>query len=184
MTYKPLTEKLIDFDYGALLVITAISFIGITMLYSAAGGHFEPWASRQILRFIVGLVFLLGIAFTDIRFWRSCSYPFYLVSLILLIFVEFKGHIGMGAQRWIDLYIFTLQPSELMKITLVMALANYFHTIEPHEMKNLKTYVIPLILIAIPALLVLRQPNLGTMFILVATGAAIIFVAGIPKRRP
>jgi rod shape determining protein RodA len=180
MTNKALSEKLYDFDYGALLIITAISLIGVTMLYSAAGGSFEPWASRQLLRFFVGLTCLIAISFTDIRFWRSFSYPFYLGSLLLLIFVEIKGHIGMGAQRWIDLYIITIQPSELMKITLVMALANYFHTIEPHEMKRFKTYIIPLALIAIPALLVLRQPNLGTMFILVATGAAMIFVAGIP----
>lgn len=180
MTYRTLTNKLIDFDYSVLIVITLISTIGFVMLYSAAGGNFEPWAIRQIVRYLVGLAFLVSIAFTDIRVWRSFSYVCYLGSLLLLVFVEFKGHIGMGAQRWVDLYIFTIQPAELMKITLVMALANYFHTIDPKDMSRLRTYIIPFLLIAIPALLVLRQPNLGTMFILVATGVSIIFVAGLP----
>jgi rod shape determining protein RodA len=180
MTYKTITNKLIDLDYSAIIVITAISTIGFAMLYSAAGGSFEPWAIRQIVRYFVGIVFLVSIAMMDIRFWRSLSYVCYLSSLLLLVFVEFKGHIGMGAQRWIDLYIITIQPSELMKITLVMALANYFHTINSHDISRLRTYIIPLFLIAVPALLVLRQPNLGTMFILIITGASIIFVAGLP----
>lgn len=179
MMSKNISNKIIAFDYRALALIAVICTIGFTMLYSAAGGSFEPWASRQIIKFIVGLLIMMSMAFTDIRFWRSFSYLFYLASLLLLLFVEFKGHIGMGAQRWIDLYIFTLQPSELMKITVVMALANYFHTISPTEMSQLRTYLFPILLIAFPALLVLRQPNLGTMFIIVATGATMIFVAGV-----
>jgi rod shape determining protein RodA len=179
MTPATFSKALGEFDYCALSTIAIISSIGFCVLYSAAGGHFDPWANKQILRFSLGVALLLATAFTDIRVWRSLSYALYSISLLLLIFVEFKGHIGMGAQRWIDLYIFHLQPSELMKITLVMALANYFHMLSPDDISKVKTYFIPLLMIAVPSLLVLRQPNLGTMLIFVTSGAAVLFAAGI-----
>lgn len=167
------------FNLNVLLTVTVIACLGFAMLYSAAGGSMSPWASKQIMRFLLGLILLFSIALTDIRFWRTASYPFYLVAFVLLIFVEIKGHIGMGAQRWIDLYVFQLQPSELMKIALIMALANYFHSQSVEDIQKLKTYGIPLILIGAPSLLVLRQPDLGTMMILAMTGAVVIFLAGI-----
>jgi len=179
MTFKTFPEKIKNFDFSVLAVIALICTIGFCVLYSAAGGNFEPWAAKQMLRALIGFMLLTVIALTDIRFIRSLSYPFYGVTLLLLIYVEFSGHIGKGGQRWIDLYLIKLQPSELMKIALVMALANYFHTIEPHEIRKLKTYIFPVILIALPSLLVLRQPDLGTMLLFAATGAAMIFIVGI-----
>lgn len=172
-------EKVKALDISVIIVITMISAIGLAILYSAGGGSFEPWASKQMFRFAVGFAAMMAIALIDLRFWRTFSYFFYFVTFALLLFVEFKGHIGMGAQRWIDLYVFHLQPSELMKISLILALANYFHTATGYEISKLKTYIIPILLIALPSVLMLRQPDLGTMLILAATGASIVFVVGI-----
>ena len=169
--------KLIDPYLVSLILL--ISFIGFVSLYSAAQGSIDPWASRQFMRFMLGFILMLCIAVTDIRFLRNHSYTLYVGALLLLIFVEFKGHVGMGAQRWIDLKVFNLQPSEVMKITLIMALANYFHNKNNSELNRIKTYIIPILLVVMPAALVLRQPDLGTVIILAATGAVIIFMAGI-----
>jgi rod shape determining protein RodA len=174
-----LWEKIKQFDFSVLFIITTISSIGLLMLYSAAGGHWHPWAIKQLMRFGMGVIVLITVAMIDIRFWRNIAAYFYGLSLLLLIFVEFKGHIGMGAQRWIDLGIFQLQPSELMKISLILMLAEYFHTRTAYDISKLRTYILPLILIGIPSALVLKQPDLGTMIILAASGAVIIFISGL-----
>lgn len=179
MRFSILVDKLKSLELSLLLFIMAIVFIGLAALYSAAGGAVSPWASKQFIRFLLGFGLMIFLALVDIRFWRTYSYALYFISLFLLVFVEIKGHIGMGAQRWIDLGLLRLQPSEIMKVTLIMALAHYFHDKEPSEISRLKTYVWPLILIALPCILVLRQPDLGTMLILAATGAVVIFIAGI-----
>lgn len=174
-----LLEKIRFMDPYAILFVIAITGIGLMTLFSAAGGHFSPWAYKQSMRFVFGFCLMICIALVDIRMWRTYSYPLYILSLLLLIFVEVKGRIGMGAQRWIDLGVFHLQASEVMKVTLIMALANAFHQKSPQELGRFRTYVLPLVLIALPSLLVLRQPDLGTVIILAATGAVLIFMAGI-----
>lgn len=173
------TQKIKSFEPHLIIGIGILVCIGLTALYSAAGGGFSPWANKQLMRFIMGLILMGTIACIDIRFWRSSSYLLYIFSFVLLIFVELKGHIGMGAQRWIDLGFLQLQPSEIMKITLIMALAHYFHDKNDTQIGQLRTYIIPMILIALPCALVMRQPDLGTMLILAATGAFVIFMAGI-----
>ncbi|MBX3456792.1 MAG: rod shape-determining protein RodA [Candidatus Paracaedibacteraceae bacterium] len=162
-----------------LFLVTIISSIGFAMLYSAADGSFSPWAYKQIIRFIVGFLIMLAIACTDIRTWMSVAYPFYALSLFLLIGVELMGFVGMGAQRWIDLYFIQLQPSELMKIALIMALARYFHLSSLKDTYKIKNLFIPIILILFPTILVMRQPDLGTAMILMMSGAIIFFTAGI-----
>jgi len=179
MRFATIIEKVRVIESHLLLSIIVVVFVGLAALYSAAGGTISPWASKQFMRFMVGLSLMIVIALVDIRFWRTYSYGLYFASLLLLVFVEIKGHIGMGAQRWIDLGVFHLQPSELMKVTLIMALAHYFHDKSPLEISRLKTYFWPLVLVALPCVLVLRQPDLGTMLILAATGAVVIFMAGI-----
>ncbi len=174
-----LMEKVRSLEPHVLLFIVGIVMVGLLALYSAAGGSVSPWASAQFMRFMMGFGALFIIAMIDIRFWRTYSYILYFLSLILLVFVEVKGHIGMGAQRWIDLGFMHLQPSEVMKVTLIMALAHYFHDKSELEISQLRTYILPLILIALPCALVLRQPDLGTMIILAATGAVVIFMSGI-----
>ncbi len=176
---RGLLAKLGELNWFVVFLITAIACVGFVMLYSVAGGHVEPWASRQIIRFAIGMVLMLAVAVTNLRFWVSAAYPVYLGALALLVAVEFMGTTGMGAQRWIDLGLFRLQPSEVMKIALVMALARYYHGVTLKQAKSIRGLIIPLLLIALPSGLVLTQPDLGTAILLVAGGSAVLFLAGV-----
>lgn len=175
-----LLQKLINLNWGLITLITLISCIGFMALYSAAAGHFDPWASRQIMRFIVGFIMMVAIAMVDIRFWYRIAYPLYGIGFVLLVIVEFMGQVGMGAQRWIDLGFIQIQPSELMKIALVMAMARYFHQATNEDMKRLSFLLMPALMMILPIGLVLLQPNLGTATIMAVDGAAMMFIAGAP----
>ena len=157
----------------------AVACTGFLMLYSVAGGDTEPWAGPQMLRFGVGMVAMIGIAMVDIRFWRMMAPLAYAGSLALLVLVEVMGEIGMGAQRWIDLGPVQLQPSELMKVSLVMVLAAYYHRLDPAKVSRPLWLVLPLVLTAIPVALVLTQPDLGTAILLLAGAGAVMFLAGV-----
>lgn len=172
-------DKFRRINWGVVLLITLIACFGFAMLYSAAGGSFSPWASRQMVRFALGFLMLVAIACVDLRVWMGLAYPAYGVSLVLLIAVEIAGRIGMGAQRWIELGPLQLQPSELMKITLVLAMARYLHGLEPGQVSRPFRLLIPLLLIAAPVFLVLLEPNLGTATLLAASGAVLLFLAGL-----
>ena len=161
---------------GLLLLIGSIGFL---MLYSAANGSMNPWAWKQVLRFGIGLALMLAISVTDSRSWMAYAYPLYFGSLLLLVGVEVMGFVGKGANRWIDLYFIQLQPSELMKIALVLALARYFHKRTIDEIGKLSTLLFPLALIVMPTLLAMRQPDLGTAIILILCGGTILFAAGV-----
>jgi rod shape determining protein RodA len=176
---RKIFTKFAELNWFIIFLITAIASVGFVMLYSVAGGDLEPWAMRQMIRFAAGMVLMIAVAVTNLRFWVQAAYPIYIGALALLIGVEFLGTMGMGAQRWIDLGFFRLQPSEIMKIALVMALARYYHGITLREALTLRSLIIPLILIGLPAGLVLRQPDLGTTILLVAGGLAIMFLAGV-----
>ena len=171
--------KLLDLHWPLLLAVTAIASIGFLMLYSVAGGSLDPWAMRQIVRFGVGLVILLVFAMVDIRVWMNVAYPFYIATIGLLLVVQFAGTFGKGAERWIDLGVVQIQPSELMKLAVVLALARYFHGRSYEDAIKLKSLIVPLGLIGIPVVLVLMQPNLGTALILCFIGACILFVSGL-----
>ena len=171
--------KLKDLNWLILGVLCIIAGLGFTMLASAAGGNFSPWADRQLIRFILGLMILIMVAVTDISLWLRQAYNLYGLSLVLLLLVEISGAIGMGAQRWVDLYLIQFQPSELMKISLILALARYFHGIVPEDMRRVRCLIPPVLLILLPVLLVLRQPDLGTAILIMFTGACLIFLAGI-----
>jgi len=174
-----LGQKLKMVSWPLLFILCLLSGVGFCMLYSAGNGNWEPWASRQLTRFIFGMGILLLVAVTDIRIWLRYSYFIYFLSLALLVAVELKGVIGMGAQRWIDLKFVQLQPSEIMKIAMVLALARYFHGITLSEIKSLRWLLTPLLLIAIPVGLVLRQPDLGTAVMLGLTALVVFFLAGV-----
>lgn len=131
------------------------------------------------MRFVFGMAVLFLVAMHDIRTWFNGAYIFYGLTLLLLIFVELMGVVGMGGQRWLDLYIFNLQPSELMKIALVLALARYFHGAPLKEIRQTKYVIIPLLMIMLPVLLVMRQPDLGTAMMLLLCGVIVIFLAGV-----
>ncbi|HKX64938.1 MAG TPA: FtsW/RodA/SpoVE family cell cycle protein, partial [Rhizomicrobium sp.] len=174
-----IADKLGEMNWGLVLMICMIAIAGIAMLYSVANAQFHPWALRQIGHFVLGLIILVAAAVIDIRVWMSLAYPAYGVALLLLIAVDVVGHVGLGAQRWISLGPVGLQPSELMKITLVLALARYLHGKSTEEVSKPIPLAIGLAMIGIPAILVVLQPNLGTALIIVADGCSLLFLAGL-----
>jgi rod shape determining protein RodA len=149
------------------------------MLYGIAGGALDPWARPQMIRFGVGIAAMLAIAMVHIRVWKALAPLAYVVGIALLVVVEFFGAVGMGAQRWIDLGPIQLQPSELMKVALVMALAAYYAWLDPAKVSRPLWVIPPLLMILAPVGLVLIQPNLGTAILLVAGGGAVMFLAGV-----
>ena len=171
--------KLLSINWGLLLLLSAIACIGFAMLYSAANGHWDPWASKQAVRFGISIVVMMAVATVDLRFWLRSAYAIYAGTLLLLIAVEVKGAIGMGAQRWIDLGVIQLQPSELMKIACVLVLARYFSTLTPDEIKRPLRLVPPALMVFLPAGLVMKQPDLGTAMMLTLAGGAMFFLAGV-----
>ncbi len=174
-----ISDKLFEVNWGLLLLIAIIACAGFAMLYSVAGGHFSPWATPQILRFFAGCLILVVVALVDIRLWMSLAYPAYIASLILLITVVVAGHVGLGAQRWITLGPLGLQPSEFMKVSLVLALARFLHGKSVEDISRPLNLLIALAMIGIPAIFVVLQPNLGTTLIIVADGASMLFLAGL-----
>ncbi len=166
-------------DWWAIGLVTLIASVGFAMLYSAADGHFHPWASKQILRFILSLGAMLVVAVIDIRTWMRYAYIIYFVSLGLLVLVEVCGWVGMGAQRWIDLYVFKVQPSEMMKVAIVLVLARYLHGLRCKDIQQPRYLLFPILLTLLPVILVLRQPDLGTAIIILLVAGMILFVCGL-----
>jgi rod shape determining protein RodA len=162
-----------------VVLICLPALVGFAMLYSAAGGDMEPWAGRQIIRFGAGLVIMFAVALVDIRFWIKSAYFIYAGAFALLVGVELIGDAAMGARRWMDIGPLQLQPSEIMKIALVIALARYFHTVTAEDIKRIGILIPPLLLILAPAALVLRQPDLGTAALLALSGTMMLFLAGL-----
>ena len=173
-----LAEKIGQINWGLVFVIALIAGIGCAMLYSAAEGSFDPWASRQAVRFGAGLLVMFAVALIDVRIWYRYAYGLYFGALVLLGAVEFVGTAGMGAQRWIDLKVIQLQPSEVMKVALVVALARYFHGQGDEELARPISLLVPIALVAAPAALVLKQPDLGTAMMLLMAAGAVFFIAG------
>jgi len=174
-----IAEKLLSLNWGLVLLLGAIAAIGIAMLYSAANGAWQPWAEKQAIRFGVAALIMLGAALVDLRTWLRIAYWFYGIVIVLLIAVEIRGAVGMGAQRWIDLGVIQIQPSELMKIAAVMALARYFNGLTIEEVGKPIRLVVPALLILLPAALVMKQPDLGTALMLVLGGGVMFFLAGV-----
>lgn len=172
-------RKILHLNWPIILLVTSVAAIGFLMLYSIAGGNLNTWARPQMERFAVGLVLMFIVAMVPIWFWRSMSGLAYLVAFALLLVVEFFGDVGMGAQRWIDLGFIRLQPSEMMKFTLVMVLAAYYGWLDPRLVSRPLYVLIPVLLILTPTALVLIQPNLGTSLMLVLAGGTVMFVAGV-----
>ncbi len=171
--------KLWQVNWLLLLVVGLIACIGFAMLYSAADGSLEPWAGRQMVRFAFGAILMLALAVVDVGLLFRYAYAFYFVVLGMLLGVEVAGVIGMGAQRWLDLGPISLQPSELAKIALLLALARYFHPLDEIQVNRILWLLPPLVMIALPVALVLKQPDLGTAVMISASGAVMLFLAGV-----
>ncbi|CAO4843228.1 MAG: Peptidoglycan glycosyltransferase MrdB [Holosporales bacterium] len=172
-------EKIRSLPVHIIGTVVFIACMGILMLYSAAGANVHPWAFKQAVRFAFGLFLMLIMANIEARSWMASAYIFYATSLILLLLVEFMGFVGMGAQRWLDLQLFNLQPSELMRIALLLALARYFYDKDADDLLYWKTLLPPLLMVLVPVLLVCRQPDLGTALLLLFGAVSIFFVGGI-----
>jgi len=174
-----LGQKLADVNWLLVLLLCLVAGVGFAMLYSAGNGSYSPWASRQMLRFGLGLVLLLGVAVVDIRFWYRHAYVLYAVALLLLVAVEVAGVVGMGARRWVDLGLFQLQPSELMKVALILALARYFHGLAHEDIGRLPLLLVPAAMTLVPVALVVRQPDLGTALLISMSALGLFFLAGV-----
>ena len=172
-------RKIFFMNWGLVLLVVAAASVGFLMLYSVAGGQWDPWASAQIKRFGLGLALMFVVAMIPIWFWRNISVVAYIGSLILLIIVAYFGSVGMGAQRWIDLGFMRLQPSEVCKITMVMVLAAYYDWLPAERVSNPIWVIVPIILILIPVGMVVTQPDLGTSLLLLFGGGAMMFLAGV-----
>ncbi len=174
-----LAEKIRNINWGLVMLVSVLAGVGFATLYSAANGHWDPWAGKQVIRYGVAAAVMLGVAVVDLRTWLRGAYLIYGIAFLLLIAVEVRGAIGMGAQRWIDLGVIQLQPSEIMKIALVLALARYFHGLSVEDIGRPLLLVAPMLLVLVPAALVLKQPDLGTAMMLVLGGGVVFFLAGV-----
>ncbi|SFE05098.1 cell elongation-specific peptidoglycan biosynthesis regulator RodA [Sulfitobacter brevis] len=172
-------RKIFFLNWPLALLLASVCGIGFLMLYSVAGGSFTPWAEPQMKRFALGFVLMIAVAFVPIWLWRNLSGLAYGGSVVLLIAVELVGDSRKGSQRWIDLGFMDLQPSELMKITLVMFLAAYYDWLPAKKVSRPFWVFLPVVIIFLPTALVLKQPDLGTSILLLAAGGGLMFLAGV-----
>ena len=180
-----LRDKLLATHFPLLLVLLLIGGVGVLVLHSTAstaavGVESRVWA--QVARLSVGMALLLLAMLLDVRLWLRIAYPFYGLALLLLLLVEFAGSQSMGAQRWLRFASVSFQPAEMMKIALVLALARYYHLLPVERIKRFSAMPMPLLLIAMPTLLLLRQPDLGTAVLLLLLGIGVLFLAGVRYR--
>ncbi len=174
-----LSMKLPEIDWRLALCLVAITGVGSMMLYSAAGQSWTPWAVRHIAVFGVCFAVMLALSLLDLRVWFAVAYPTYAVGVLLLVAVAAVGHSALGAQRWIKLGPMQLQPSEIVKIGLVLALARFYHGLPAKDARWSWKLLFPAALIGVPVLLVAHQPDLGTAILIASTGLAVMFVAGL-----
>jgi rod shape determining protein RodA len=175
----PLLNHFRQMPWGLIVLLSLLGFAGCLALYSAGGGSLSPWALKHAVRFLASVFGLMVLALIDVRLWFRLAYPLYGFAVLLLVIVDVMGHTGMGAQRWINLGFMNLQPSEVMKICMVLALAKYFSGM-PAEQMGKPIYVIPpLILIGIPVLLVMLQPDLGTALMIIFVSSCMLFIGGV-----
>jgi rod shape determining protein RodA len=172
-------DKVRGIRWDLIGLVTAISCLGFATLYSAANGSLEPWSEKQMMRFAFAFIPMIAAALIDIRHWFRFAYWIYAAALALVIAVDLHGFVGLGAQRWISLGVIQLQPSEIMKPALVLALAHYYHSLSSEDAGRISKVLVPAALILIPVALVLKQPDLGTAVMLVITGGVVLFLAGV-----
>jgi len=181
-TSGSLRAKLFEINWLLPALIGVVGLVGVVMIYAATDGVWRHGAFQHLIRIVFGSVLMVVVAMIDIRVWYKLAYPTYLVGLLLLVGVEFVGVEVNGSKRWLDLGIARLQPSEVMKPAVVLALARYYHDLPNWRISHFWGLLGALILLTIPMVFVFMQPDLGTTLLLAATGIAIIFLAGISWR--
>jgi rod shape determining protein RodA len=172
-------EKIWRINWGLAVVLTAIAAIGVLALYSAAGGRFDPWASRHAMRYAAAFGVMLTVALVPPRVWLALAWPIYIIAILLLVAVDVVGKIGMGAQRWLVLGPIQIQPSEIAKVAVILVLARYYHGLRKEEAAKFLYVIPPLLVILVPVGLVMVQPDLGTAMMVLMGGGALLFVAGV-----
>lgn len=177
-----LPVKIGQIDWRFVALLCAIAGTGAVMLYSVGKGSWEPWAANHLIRFGVCLIMMLVLAMVSLRWWFRAAYPVYFLALLLLVAVELFGDVRMGAQRWLAFGPISFQPSEIMKIGVVLALARWYHGASAQDARLSWKLIFPIMIIGAPFLLVAHQPDLGTAMLIGLTGAAIMFMAGLSWR--
>ena len=172
-------EKLKSVDYFLILIVMLIGAISVFAIYSTESGEFSFYTKNHLLRLIVFFGMFLMLSFIRITFWYKNAYIFYVFCVSLLLITLFFGLMASGSRRWLDLYFLNLQPSEIMKIAIIVCFARYYHRIQTAEIQNYKFILVPLILLLIPCYLVIQQPDLGTSILIAGTGIIIIWLAGL-----
>lgn len=175
-------DKLSRLHWPLIILLTIIAGAGVITLYSVAEGNWQPWAMKHGLRYVAALGILIAVAMVPIRYWLALAYPVYFAALFALLAVPFIGEVNMGAKRWIELGGLQFQPSEAMKIGLVLGLARYYHGLRAEQVSHFLYLIPPAMMIGAPVGLIFMQPDLGTALLLAATGAIVVFVAGLSWR--
>lgn len=178
----PLSEKFSRFSWAMFIPMCIVLAISILVLFSAGGGAWQPFALSQLIKIMLGFVVFFFAAFTNIKTWVKSAYAFYAIALVMIVMVTFFGHTGMGAQRWLNLGFIHIQPSELIKIALVMALARYFAWLNSVELSQLKNYVVPVCMLLVPFMLIVMQPDLGTALSLGMITVGMFYIVGAQKK--
>lgn len=179
---RGLADHIARLHWPLIIFLTLIAGAGVITLYSVGGGSWTPWAGTHAFRYAVSFLAMVIVGLIAMRYWMLLSIPIYVVALVALALVPFIGDVNMGARRWIDLGPMQFQPSEVMKIGLVLALARYYHALRPEQVSHILYLIPPLIMIGAPVGLVFLQPDLGTAIMIGATGIAIMFLAGLSWR--
>ena len=172
-------DKLFSIDYVLVVSILILGIVSMIAMYSTDGGEFKYHTESHILRFFVFFLMFFILSFVQIRFWHSTSYLIYIVFLILLIGVKYFGLTSSGSQRWLNFYFMNLQPSELMKIGLILFLAKYYHRVSIENVNSIKYLFLPIFVLIFPVLLVVMQPDLGTSILIAAGGLVVAWLAGV-----
>ncbi|HPA39120.1 MAG TPA: rod shape-determining protein RodA [Phenylobacterium sp.] len=174
-----LIVKFSEIDWLFALALSLIAGAGALMMFSIAGGSWEPWAGAHLFRFGLLVVAMVVLAMVDLRVWFGIAYPLYIIGLLLLIAVEAVGDVRLGAQRWLSLGPFSFQPSEVMKLGIVLALARFYHGVSADDARLSWKLLIPAAMIAAPVVLVSHQPDLGTAILIALTGLTVVVLAGL-----
>jgi rod shape determining protein RodA len=172
-------DKLLSIDYVLVVSILILGIVSMFAMYSTDGGEFKYHTKSHIVRFSVFFLMFFMLSFIQIRFWHGSSYVIYLLVLILLVSVKYFGLTSSGSQRWLNFYFMNLQPSELMKIGLILFLAKYYHRISIENINRVKFLFLPVVVLVTPVLLVIAQPDLGTSLLIAASGLTVAWLAGV-----
>ena len=172
-------DRLLAVDYFLIFIVVAIGAISVFAIHSTEGGEFSYFTKNHLIRLVTFFVMFLILSFVKMTFWYRNAYIFYFICLLLLIFVSLFGITASGSKRWVNLYFLNLQPSELMKIAIIVCFARYYHRMQSIDIQSYRFLLVPIILLIIPCYLVITQPDLGTSILIAGSGIVVIWIAGL-----